>query len=114
MPTRACDFLLQGIIGEGYERLVARSAAAAVPDAVSFAGREEEYRMADYEDTQHIHNSFGVAAAINPKRRLGERAAVAFPLSFSRHAALSAPLQAAHLLGALEVKLSGARRLLAW
>ncbi len=103
----------QGIIGEGYERLVENNGAATTTATAAFAGHEEDYRMENYEDTKHIHNSFGVFNAINPKRRLMERASVAFPLKFGRHAGLSAPLQASTLLGEPEVKLAS-RKLLSW
>ena len=74
-------WLVQGIIGEGYERLL--ESAAGAPQATDvFSGHEEDYRMADYEDTKHVYNSFGVFQAINPKRRLMERASIAFPLKF--------------------------------
>lgn len=53
---------------------------------VSAQGREEEYRMDGYFAVDHIHNAFGVAAAVNPKRRMLETTAVAFPLSFGLHA----------------------------
>jgi hypothetical protein len=104
---------MKGIIGEGYERLVENAGQPATVTTAAFTGREEEYRMADYEDTKHIYNSFGVFNAINPKRRLMERSALAFPLKFGRHAALSAPLQPAALLAEPEVQLSS-RKLLLW
>ena len=41
--------------------------------------------MDGYFATDHIHNAFGVAAAVNPKRRMLESSSLAFPLSFGRH-----------------------------
>ena len=41
---------MKGIIGEGYERMLAKS------KTTGFAGNEEDYRMARYFDTNHLHN----------------------------------------------------------
>ena len=46
--------------------------------------------MEGYFAVDHIHNAFGVAAAVNPKRRMLDTTALAFPLSFGLHAASSA------------------------
>ena len=45
----------QGIIGSGYERMLAKDAAFNAETA-DFTGHEEEFRMAGYADTQHLHN----------------------------------------------------------
>lgn len=84
----SCQFLdahklLQGIIGEGYQRLAAGSTAATAADNFKFHGDEAEYKMDSYFSTGHAHNALGVArtaAANHAKRSSHERANVAFPL----------------------------------
>lgn len=74
--------LVQGIIGEGYERM-AVTTAAATHDDFKFNKVEAEYKMDGYFSTAHKHNAFGAgpaAAAGRSKRRLIERVNVAFPL----------------------------------
>ncbi len=70
---------------------------------MSAQGREEEYRLDGYFAVDHIHNAFGVAAAVNPKRSMLETTAVAFPLSFGLHAEKRA-LPAASSAGAASLK----------
>ena len=47
--------------------------------------------MDGYFAVDHIHNAFGVAAAVNPKRRMLETTALAFPLRFGMHAEKALP-----------------------
>ena len=76
---------MQGIIGEGYERLVS-GAAEDEADDFEFHGDEAEYEMGGYFATGHKHCVFGAMTASSlgsHKRRLVERVHVAFPLAFS-------------------------------
>ncbi len=71
---------LQGLVGEGYQRLVA---GAAETDDFKFHGDEEKFRMDGYFGTSHVTNAFGVAsgsAGFGRSRRLIESSGVAFPL----------------------------------
>ncbi len=80
--------LLQGIIGEGYQRLAAGSTGATAADNFKFHGDEADYKMDSYFSTAHAHNAFGVArtaAAARTKRSLHERANVEFPLHRTAH-----------------------------
>lgn len=51
----------QGIIGAGYERMLASNSKA-----TDFIGLEEEYRMAKYFDTNHLHNRSAAAPLVAP------------------------------------------------
>ena len=52
---------MQGIIGSGYERMLAKDAFNG--EAQDFKGREEEFRMSGYADTTHLHNRSATAPA---------------------------------------------------
>ena len=77
-------------------------------------GREEEYRMDGYFAVDHIHNAFGVAAAVNPKRRMLESTALAFPLSFGRHAEKVSQLATLPAATSGSVSLKPARKMLSF
>ena len=74
---------MQGIIGEGYGRML--SGEGQEPDDFKFHGRDADYLMQAYFSAGHAHDVFGAAAApgMSRKRRLVERVQVAFPLAFS-------------------------------
>lgn len=59
----------QGIIGTGYERMLAKDAAFN-GNAVDFTGHEEEYRMAAYFDTNHLHNRSAATLGAHPSESL--------------------------------------------
>ena len=74
---------VQGVIGEGYERLM-NPKSVPEEDDYKFHGVEKDYEQASYFSTSHPSCMFGVPADTSSiKRRLAERVHVAFPLHFS-------------------------------
>ena len=70
---------VQGVIGEGYERLM-NPKSVPEEDDYKFHGVEKDYEQASYFSTSHPSCMFGVPADTSSiKRRLAERVHVAFP-----------------------------------